>query len=255
MSATPLAGRRIVVTRTREQSSALAEGLRRLGAEVIEAPTIRIMPPDSYTTLDAALARLHEYDVLLVTSANSVRVIRERLKASTPQLPWTLAVGPATSTALRDAGLRVDAQPLEAVAEAIVQLLAPQASGKRMLLVRAAVGRDLLPEMLREAGAMVDVAPAYRTVPDDQSRLRLTAVFVPGAETVDAVTFTSSSTVQSFFALLGEEAASRALAQTLACSIGPVTSSTLRELGIEPAVEAATHDVPGLIAAIRSAFF
>ncbi len=246
----PLAGRRIVVTRTREQSSTLAEALREMGADVLEVPTIRIAPPASYAPLDDALARLAEYDVLLVTSANTARVLAARKPAPWSEQPFTVAVGPATAKALVQLGLRVDRQPQPAVAESVVRDLAPLAGGKRMLLPQAAVARDLLPRALRQAGATVDVVEAYRTVLVEESRAVLHAAFAPGVPPVHAVTFTSSSTVDNFFALLGCDAARQALERSLACSIGPVTSATLRERGVAPAVEAAEHDVNGLLAAV-----
>ncbi len=244
-----LDGRRIVVTRAREGSSSLAASLRGLGAVVLEVPTIRIEPPASYAPLDAALARLAGYDVLLVTSANTARVLVERKPGPWTTQPWTVAIGPATADALRGAGLRVDAQPEPSIAESIVRALAPTAQGKRMLLPRAAVARELLPDSLRAAGATVDVVEAYRTVPADESWSLLSELFAPGARPVDAITFTSSSTVENLFTLLGDRA-SEVLRGTQACSIGPITSSTLKRYGCEPAVEAGSHDVPGLAAAV-----
>lgn len=249
----PLTGRRVLVTRTREQSSTLAEGLRELGCEVIEVPTIRIEPPGSYAPLDEALARLEDYDTLLVTSANTARVLAQRRQPPWPVQPFTVAVGPATASALRAEGLRVNAQPEPAVAESILRVLAPTAAGKHMLLARAAVGRDVLPDGLRTAGARVDVVEAYRTVLDEASRPVLAEIFAVGGPPMDAVAFTSSSTVTNFFALLGREQARFALGAARAFSIGPVTSGTLRQVGVEPAVEAASHDVTGLLAAIRAA--
>ena len=243
-----------MVTRTREQSSTLAVSLRALGADVLEVPTIRLVPPASYAPLDQALARLAEYDVLLVTSANTAQVLARRRPPPWGSCqPWTVAIGPATAQALRQLGLRVDLQPMPAIAESVVRDLAPTAAGKRMLLARAAVARDLLPDTLRQAGATVDIVEAYRTVLAEESRPLLQAAFAPGAEPVDAVTFTSSSTVENFFALLGADAARHALHSSRACSIGPITSEALRAHGIEPAVEATEHDVTGLLAAVRRA--
>ena len=250
----PLAGRRVLVTRTREQASVLAEALHALGAEVLAVPTIRMEPPASYAVLDAALDSLALYDVLLVTSANTARVLAARRAAPWPDQPWTAVIGPATAQAMRDAGLRVDGEPLPSVAESLVRELAPGAAGKRMLLPRAAVARELLPDALRTAGAQVDVVEAYRTVPAEESRALLASWFGPGAERderIDAVLFTSSSTVENLFTLLGPEMACHALRKTKACSIGPITSETLRRLGVEPAAEAEQHDVPGLLLAVR----
>ncbi len=240
-----------MVTRTREQSSALARSLRQLGAEVLEVPTIRIEPPASYVLLDAALARISEYDTLLVTSANTARVLAQRRPPPwTPSQPFTVAVGPATADALREAGLRVDLQPTPAIAESVVRELVPGARGKRMLLPRASIARDLLPDRLREAGASVEIVEAYRTVLEEKSRAMLQAAFDPGTPPVDAVTFTSSSTVENFFTLLGNDAARQALGGTRACSIGPITSATLRTFGSEPVEEASDHDLDGLVEAV-----
>ena len=246
----PLQGRRILVTRTREQSSGLAATLRLLGADVREVPTIRIMPPASYAPLDAALANIAAYDVLLVTSANTARVLASRRPLPWPRQPCTVAVGPATAEALRQAGLRVDVQPAPSVAESVVRELAPSARGKRMLLPQAAKARDLLPQALREAGAEVEVVEAYRNEPDESSRAALGKLFLPGQPPVDAVTFTSSSTVVNFLALLPEDFRSALPSRVRACSIGPITSATLRGHGWEPAAEAATHDVEGLVTAV-----
>ena len=245
----PLLGRQIVVTRAREGSSSLAAALQALGADVLEVPTIRFEPAVSFAALDAALERLAGYDVLLVTSANTARLLASRKAPPWRHQPWTVAMGPATADALLGAGLRVDLQPQPSIAESIVRELAPGAAGKRMLLPRAAVARELLPEALRAAGATVDVVEAYRTVPASESRAVLEAVFAPGARLVDAVTFTSASTVVNWFALLGDQAV-QALAGTKACSIGPITSATLLRYGGVPAAEARSHDVPGLVAAI-----
>ncbi|RRA49445.1 uroporphyrinogen-III synthase [Acidipila sp. EB88] len=258
-----LRGRRILVTRTRAQSSTLAEALRVRGAEVIEIPTIRIEPPQSFAALDAALARLREYDTLLVTSANTAQALASRLATPWAHQPFTVAIGPATRDALLGYGLRVDLEPRPSVAESVIAALAPTAAGKRMLLVRAAVARELLPEALRAAGARVDVVEAYRTVLAGESAAKLAELFAgdehsgdqhPGAAEIDAVTFTSSSTVENFVALLGEGAAHRALARSRACSIGPITSDTLRRHGFEPAIEAESHDVAGLVRAIEALF-
>ena len=246
----PLAGRRVLVTRTREQASALRAQLETLGADVLEVPTIRIAPPESYDGLDRALANLERYNILIVTSANTARVLRERGIGAIPPALQVMAVGPATAEALRETGVRVDRVPVPAVGESVVRELAPHAAGKRILLARAAVARDVIPLGLRAAGATVEIAEAYRTVLANESRAILETAFAPDEPPVDAVTFTSSSTVQHFFALLGEEAAGRALERVAVCSIGPVTSGTLREFGVEPAIEAAEHTVGGLVVAI-----
>ncbi len=253
----PLAGRTIVVTRSREQASALSTGLRALGAAVIEIPTIAILPPRSYAPLDAALTRWHTYDWLIVTSANTARVLAERLRAlERAQIgqPPTVAVGPATAAALRQNGLRVDLEPRPAVAESIVAALKDRVAGQRVLLARAEVARDLLPEALTRAGAHLTLVDAYRTVLAEESRALVAEIFAGASASgprhrIDALTFTSSSTVNNLAALL-EKAEALWPRGSKVFSIGPITSATLRAHGIEPDQEARQHDVGGLIAAV-----
>ncbi len=250
----PLAGRRILVTRTREQGSTLVSRLRGLGAEVLEVPTIRIVPPVSYAPLDQALAELASYDVLLVTSANTARVLAARQPPPWPAQPYTAVVGPATAAALRAAGLRVDFEAAPAVAESLARELAPGARGRRMLLPQAGNARDLLPRALREAGALVDVVEAYHNEAEEGARVLLQELFCGAEPAVDAIAFTSSSTVQNFLRLLDLEQGMRVMSAVKACSIGPITSGTLREHGWEPAAEATRHDVEGLLAALVQLF-
>ncbi len=243
-----------MVTRAREQSSTLSAGLRALGAEVLEVPTLQFAPPASYVPLDEALARVGTYDMLLVTSANTARILAERKPPPWSLQPLTVAVGPSTAEALRQAGLRVDLQPSPSIAESIVRELAPSAAGKRMLLPRAAVARDILPDALRAAGATVDVVEAYRTVLAEDSRALVAELFREGAPAIDAVTFTSSSTVENLLALLPQGTPAQVLAGVRLISIGPITSATLRRHGLRPAVEAIAHDVEGVIAATLQLF-
>jgi len=257
--AKPLAGRTIVVTRSREQASDLTRRLRALGASVIEIPAIAIVPPLSYDPLDQALRTVHTYDWLIVTSANTARVLEERrlaLGLTFERLPRTVAVGRATAAALEQFGLRVDLVPMPAVAESIAAALQDKVAGQRVLLARAEVARDVLPEALEAAGAQVTIVAAYRTVLAEGSAELVSTVFgshtnVSSARHIDALTFTSSSTVKNLFALLQ----SAGLLWPAGCrvfSIGPVTSGTLREYGIEPTSEATQHDVEGLVAAVLS---
>jgi uroporphyrinogen-III synthase len=249
-----LMGRTIVVTRARQQASRLSRELEVLGATVIELPTIEIIPPDSYEPLDAALRDLSRYKWLIVTSTNTVRVLVERLAllglnpASDAEIR-VVAVGSSTAGALRDAGFRVDLIPPKYVAESVVDVLSDKVAGSRVLLVRAAAARDVIPDELRRLGATVDVVDAYRTViPDESSRL-VRGVFTE-SPLPDAVTFTSSSTATNFFHLLGEAGMCLVPQGVRAISIGPITSARLRELGWEPAVEAELHDVEGLVQAV-----
>jgi len=247
----PLFGRRIVVTRAKDQAPELTAKLHALGADVAELPVIAIVPPADPEPLDAALARLADYDWLIFTSVNGVRYFLDRLDAS----PYDLrslraklcAIGPATRKALEALHLKVDLMPNEYVAESLVEAFAPyELKGHRILLPRAAVARDVVPVELTARGAQVDVVEAYRTVVPNDSAALVEEVF---AQRVDWITFTSSSTVKNFLALAGPER----LRQTKIASIGPVTSATARMRGLEVSVEAREHTMDGLIDSIVTA--
>jgi uroporphyrinogen-III synthase len=252
-AAQPLAGKRILITRARHQAGRLAEALEEQGAEVLRLPTIEIIPPESCSHLDAVLEVIDGFDWLIVTSANGVAALEDRLRfLNIP--PGRLehlriaAVGPATATALGRVGLRISAMPEEYVAEAVVALLQEKVRGKRVLLVRAAVARDVIPEELRKGGADIHVVEAYRTVIPADSIVQVRRLFGEGKRLPDAVTFTSSSTVNNFVALLA--AAQIELPFGLrAVSIGPVTTRTLRQHSWEPACEAVKYDIPGVVEA------
>ncbi|HSY01623.1 MAG TPA: uroporphyrinogen-III synthase [Acidobacteriaceae bacterium] len=256
-SSLPLAGRTILVTRARHQAGRLAEALRQVGAEVVEIPAIAIVPPDSYAELDRALGNLAQYAWLIVTSANAVEALRARLAvvgipAEALAHLKIAAVGSATAAALRELGLAVAVTPAEYVAESLVEAVGSRADGQRVLLARAAVARDVIPDALRTRGATVDVVDAYRTVIPEESVTAIRTIFGPNGRVPDAATFTSSSTVTNFAALL-RAADVVAPAGMKTVSIGPVTSGTLRELGWEPAAEADPHDLAGLVAAVTNA--
>jgi uroporphyrinogen-III synthase len=248
----PLAGKRILITRARHQAGRLAEALEELGAEVVRLPTIEIVPPETYAHLDAVLEVISGFDWLIVTSANGAAALADRLqflRIRSEQLKHLqiAAIGPATAVALGHLGLTVSAMPDEYVAEAVVAMLKDKVDGRRVLLARAAVARDVIPEQLRKCGADIHVVEAYRTVIPADSIEQVRALFGPGKPLPDAVTFTSSSTVNNFFALLA--AAKIELPQGLrAVSIGPVTSKTLRRHQWEPACEAGKYDIPGVVA-------
>jgi len=249
----PLTHKRILVTRARHQTGQLSAQLAALGAKVIEIPAIEILPPESWGPLDAALRSLWQYQWFIVTSANTVRSICERLAAldlaaiSFSHLKIA-AIGSATATALKDLGLSVSVTPEEYVAESLVAAIGDQVKNSRVLIARAAIARDVIPGALTKAGAQVDVVDAYRTVIPETSISRFAEIFAPGQRSPDAATFTSSSTVTNFFRLL--EAAGLTLPSAMrAVSIGPITSQTLRNQGWEPSAEASPHDVPGLVKA------
>jgi len=254
----PLAGTRILVGRARHQASALSAGLCSLGASVIEIPFIEIRKPQSYKPLDDALKNIRSYDWLILTSANGVEAMWERvrrLRITRRKLKHLqiAAIGPATKKAIVKHGLKVKMVPEEYVAESVVKGLRDQVKGKRVVLIRAKVARDVIPEELRAAGALVDVIEAYETVVPEKSRIRLRALMKSKVRRPHIVTFTSSSTAKNFAELLGLQAGSPIPASLNAiqfASIGPVTSGTLRELHMLPAIEASEFTMGGLIRAI-----
>ncbi|HTZ59443.1 MAG TPA: uroporphyrinogen-III synthase [Acidobacteriaceae bacterium] len=248
-----LAGKRILITRAHHQSGRLAEALQAQGASVLRLPTIEIVPPETYAPLDAALEAIRGFDWLILTSANGVSALADRMQflnimSEHLRHLQIAAIGPATASAVERLGLKVSTMPEEYVAEAVVALLREKVPGRKVLLARAAVARDVIPEELRKCGADIHVVEAYRTVIPMDSIARLRAMWAPGEPLPDAVTFTSSSTVNNFFSLLA--AAKLDLPEGLkAVSIGPVTSRTLRGQGWEPACQAVQYDIPGVVAA------
>jgi uroporphyrinogen-III synthase len=257
----PLSGLRILVGRARHQASALSSGLRELGAQIIEIPFIEIRKPRSYKRLDSALRNLREYDWLILTSVNGVEALWERLhrlrlnKKHLKHLKLA-AIGPATRAAIEKHGIKVNVVPEEYVAESVVQSLRDQVAGKRVLLARAKVARDVIPRELRKLGAKVDVVEAYETVIPKSSRTRLRAILKDPKRRPDVITFTSSSTVRNFVALLGNVWRGRSRPgkpdDIRFASIGPITSSTLREFNLPVDIEATQYTIPGLIKAIAA---
>lgn len=252
----PLAGQRILVTRARHQAKALAARLRRLGATIVAIPSIEIRSPRSYRPLDCALRRIDQYDWLILTSVNGVEALIARLRRlrKSPRDSRHLrvaAIGPATKAEAERRGLRVQVMPAEYVAESVVRALRRRVKGKRVLLVRARVARDVLPNALRRAGAKVEVVEAYQTVVPPRSRRLLNKVL--RHRRPDWVTFTSSSTARNFALLVGVGRVRAALKGTRVASIGPVTSSTLRALGLRVHVQARQYTIPGLVQAMVSA--
>lgn len=254
-----LSGIRILVGRARHQAGALSAELRKLGATVLEIPFIEIRQPRSYKRLDDALRNLGNYDWLILTSVNGIEAMWNRMaklrltKASLANMRIA-AIGPATRKAIEKRGAKVDVVPKEYVAESVVRSLRNKVKGKRVLLVRAKVARDVIPNELRRAGAHVDVVEAYETVMPESSRKRLQAVLASPRKRPHVVTFTSSSTVRNFSELLGSRRMrAKRLAGVLMASIGPVTSSTLREFGMPVDIAAEEFTIPGLVKAIRNA--
>jgi uroporphyrinogen-III synthase len=264
----PLTRVRVLVGRARHQAGALSAGLRMLGATVIEIPFIEIRPPRSYKPLDSALKRLQHYDWMVLTSANGVEAVWHRMrelrisKASLRHLR-VAAIGPATRKAIEARGLSVDVMPKQYVAEAVVRSLRRHVRKQRVLLARARVARDVIPRELRQAGAEVDVVEAYEAVLPKDSRARLIKLLKDQKWRPDVVTFSSSSMVRNFLTVLdaadikdrgrGRPRHTDILDGIRFASIGPITSSTLRELGFAVHIEAKEYTIPGLIRAIREA--
>ena len=249
----PLFGQRIVVTRSREQASDLVKALSDLGADCLECPTIRVVPPDDPAPLDRALGRLQDYDWVVFTSVNGVSGFFERLFALNRDVRAlghlrTAAIGPVTAARLKSFGLASDLVPETFQAEAVVEAFRRQElRGRKVLLPRAQEARPVLPEQLSALGASVHEVAVYRTVPADMEAGALAEMV--GDRPVDLLTFTSSSTVTNFQALLraGDPAG---LGRTPAACIGPITAETARGLGFDVRVTAETYTIPGLCRAI-----
>jgi len=264
-----LRGVRVLVGRARHQASALSAELRRFGADVMEIPFIEIRRPKSFRPFDAALKSLPQYDWLILTSVNGAESLFERMrqrgvKRSQLKHLKVAAIGPATKKAIEREGVAVEVVPEEYVAESVVRSLRNRVQGKRVLLLRAKVARDVIPRELRKAGAVVDVVEAYETVLPLASRRRLRAAMKNESRSPHWIGFTSSSTVKNFVRLSGgSRSALRALhARRQECprhtipntirlaSIGPVTSATLRDFGLPVTTEAREYTIAGLVRAI-----
>jgi uroporphyrinogen III methyltransferase / synthase len=246
----PLFGRRIVVTRTRQQAGALSARLRSLGADVTELPTIKIAPPENLMEFGELVRDSFQYDWVVFTSPNGVTAFFDlffKLYDDARALgnARIAAIGPGTAKRVKDFHLAVDLQPEEAVAERLVEAFQQHESVENLkfLLVRAANARDVLPKRLTQLGAIVDEAIAYRTVPETDDLTGAKKRFTD--EGADLITFTSSSTVENFVAMKlpwpqGIKTA----------SIGPITSATMNQTGLKVDVEATQHDIDGLVDAI-----
>jgi len=250
----PLTGKRVLVTRAAHQAGKLSDALRDAGAQPVEVPLLEIRPPLSFDALDRALGQIDTYEWIILTSANAVRALTDRAGQLSINLQQVVtlkvaAIGPSTASEARKANLEVALIPESYVAESLLAGLETQIASKRVLLARAAIARDVIPDALRAAGASVDVVDAYRNVTPEAAPGQLRQVLDDG---IDAVTFTSSSSVTH----LAEAARQAGLAFPFpgvrAISIGPITSQTLREYGWEPAAEANPSDIPGLVAALET---
>ena len=240
-----------MITRARAQASGLAATLAELGAEVVEAPAIRIVPRLGEPAVERAVAGLSagDFDLLCLTSPNGAHLLMEALASAghdARSLAGTAiaAIGPGTAAALASHGLRADVVPERSIAEALAAVLTTRGvGGKRVLIARAAEARDVLPDELAEAGANVEVVALYETVRED-----LDAVARAAIGDADYVTFTSSSTVRNFVDSLGGRDSLPGGIRVV--SIGPVTSATATKLGVRVDVEAERHDLDGLVSAL-----
>ena len=253
----PLFGKRIVVTRTREQASELMAGLEENGGNCLEYSTIKIEPVESYEVLDEELERLEEYHWILFTSLNGVRYFFERLyekgmDARSMKGPGIAAVGKATADLLLEYGVRADLLPTVFTGEGLAETLLDQGvEGRNVLIPRAEKAREILPETLRGAGAQVTVAPVYRNVPPEGKREQLREELEAGK--VDMVTFTSSSTVRNFLSMVDADTDSelkRLMHEVTIAAIGPITAKTVTDNGLKVDVQPESYTIPDMIHAI-----
>ena len=260
--ARPLFGKRILVTRPKEQARDLVMRLEAMGADAVEAPMIRIVPPEDFAPLDAAVARVHEFDWVVFTSANAVDAFTERLLAGPRDLRALggvrlCVVGPATGDRLARYGLKVDLTPAEYRAEAVLRAMAEfgELKGLRILLPHADIGRELLADELRRQGAEVTEVVAYRTVVADSEHEGEPDVYRMLLEQhLDVVTFTSASAVRNFIRVLGAEPAADLLRTTVVASIGPVTAEAASQSNVQTTIMPAQYTIPALVDAIVQHF-
>jgi uroporphyrinogen III methyltransferase/synthase len=254
----PLFGRRVLVTRPRDQAAELVERLTMLGADAIEAPLVRIEPPVDREPLRAAAGSADSFDWIVFSSANAVHAFMIALSEAGQDVralkgPRLCAVGSATADKLRQYGIKVDLIPAEFRAEGVVAALTATGSmkGARVLLPRADIGREIIADQLRQAGAVVTDVVAYRTVLNDSPREHDPDVYrllLDGR--IDVVTFTSPSAVRSFIRIYGAEPAADLLKSTVVAVIGPVTAETARQAGIPVTIEPRTFTVAALVEGI-----
>lgn len=256
-TASPLAGKRVLITRAAHQVAPFVHLLHQQGASAEAVPVIEIIAPVSWQPLDQALTQLSQYRYVILTSVNAVQSVYQRMKhlglldqlsgdVSSP-VQW-VCVGPKTAQALQELGRDTDLQPQQYRAEAVIELLCQQGvEGAKVLYPRAQLARELIPTQLTKAGALVDDPIAYQTVPAASGGEQLRTLF--NQRQVDVVTFTSSSSVENFVALLGDDAAS--LTQSLVMvSIGPLTTATALRLGLHIDVEPQDYTLDGMVSAL-----
>jgi uroporphyrinogen III methyltransferase/synthase len=247
----PLRGVCVLVTRPGDQAQDLCQRLTALGAEVLQQPAVTVADPPDWRSVDAALARLDQFDWIVFSSSNGVRYLVERLRRLGGSVARfgklkVAAIGPGTAAELSRYGLSADLVPAEFRGEALAAALAGEARGRRFLLARANRGRQVLPEQLAAAGAEVEQVVVYSTQDVTAADPAVAAALAGGR--IDWVTITSSAIARAVVGLFGAD-----LRKSRLASISPLTSGVLRELGFEPAVEAQAYTMAGLVAAIAAA--
>jgi uroporphyrinogen III methyltransferase/synthase len=250
----PLAGRRILTTRAREQTKEFSSLLENYGAQVIPFPVIEIAPPGDWRPVDQAIVKLDTYDWVIFTSVNGVRSFTQRLREKGTDITTLgkkqiCAIGPRTQGELEKLGLTVAYMPTEYRAEGVAKgLKALGIQGKKILLPRAKGARQILPEALRQAGAVVDEVEAYRAIKPATTRDSLEAILKKG---VDVVTFTSSSTVRNFMELVSDKTIMNGVKVAV---IGPITAETIRNYGLQPHITPREYTIPSLVEAVVEYF-
>ena len=251
-------GKKILITRAREQSGEFAARLNQLGAEVVEFPTIEIVPPSNWEALDQAIDRITSYDWMIFTSANGVHFFFQRLKEK-KKTRHSLsgikicAIGPATAKQLKGEGIRVDFIPKKFIAEAILHGFKKMGvEGNRILLARAKEARDVLPIGLRKMGTEVDVIEVYRTIKPRGGARRIRKLLEE--KNIDMITFTSSSTVTHFVELLKGTDLKKMLKDIAIACIGPITAQTATERGMRVHIQPQQYTIPSLTRAIADYF-
>ena len=253
----PLFGKRIVVTRTREQASQLSKQLLERGAEVLEIPTIKIIPPTQQRELAEVLVELNSYDWLVFTSPNGVSAFFEYFFKAFEDMRdiggvRIAAVGPATAAKLKELHLKVDLMPEEYVTKKIADAFKKFESieNLKILLLRAEVANPELPQTLEEMGAIVDDIAVYKTVPETEDQNGAAGKLMDSG--ADWITFTSSSTVENFSSRFDLPALLEKFPHTKLASIGPETTKSIESLGLKPTVEAKSHTIEGLVRALEN---
>ncbi len=256
-----LTGRVFVITRARNQSSEITALIESYGARVIHCPTIEIVPPDSWDAVDRAISELEKYDWVIFTSANAVRFFVKRLGERTASDAGSqfsrkrvCAIGPATRRSIEEVGIAVDLVAEESVAEGVIETIKSRYGqgdslrGKSFLIPRARFARDVLPNELLKLGAIVNAVETYQSVKPEVDGEKIVALFEQG--TVDAITFTSPSTIINFAALVSPRELPELLRHTVVGCIGPITAVKAREFGLESVVQPEQYDAESLIKAM-----